>query len=369
MRTLAGATAEPQAAEQITDRVLAHGDCLDITPPELNPPHPDLVRPDGTSVYRPIGSQTYTTHSLLAAENRLLAAARTSVIPPVARGTFARVAALNRGPMDAGQRQLAASFVLSEKLLLAGLGPAGAGKTTAMRLVARAVDAAGGRLIPLAPSSRAAKVLGDDLQRRAHTLHSWLHQRGHAADGKTAGKDFQLRPGDIVLVDEAGMAGTLLLDKVLADAAAAGAVVRLLGDPHQLAAVEAGGALRLIARAGGAVELHQLHRFRVAGEADASLVLRDGEDHRAAFTWYRDKGRIVAGNYEAMCDMVFAAWAKDLNKGLTSLMTAADTATVTALNRRAQAWHIEAGTIDTSQAAPLRAGQRAHVGDVIVTAA
>ncbi|MFF2205185.1 MobF family relaxase [Streptomyces sp. NPDC058145] len=367
MRTLAGATAPPRAAEGITDRVLTHGDCVDITPPEINPPHSDLTRADGTSIYRPIGSQTYTTRSLLAAEDRLLAAARTSVIPPVGRGTFARVAALHRGPMDVGQRALASSFALSDKLLLAGLGPAGAGKTTAMRLVARAVDAAGGRLVPLAPSSRAAKVLGDDLKLRAHTLHSWLHQCARLPDGKQGGEDFRLRPGDVVLVDEAGMAGTLLLDEILADAAAAGAVVRLLGDPHQLAAVEAGGALRLISRAGGTVELDQLHRFRVPDEAEASLVLRDGDDPRTAFTWHRDKGRIVAGTYEAMCDQVFTAWAKDLGKGLTSLMTAGDTATVTVLNRRAQAWHIEAGAVDTSQAAALRAGQHAHVGDVIVT--
>ncbi|MFF2205874.1 MobF family relaxase [Streptomyces sp. NPDC058145] len=366
MRTLAGATTPLHAAEEITDRVLSHGDCVDITPPEINPPHPELTRADGTSVYRPIGSQTYTTHSLLAAENRVLAAARTRVIPTVGRGAFARVAALHRGPMDAGQRALA-SFACSEQLLLAGLGPAGGGKTTAMRLVAAAVDAAGGRLIPLAPSSRAAKVLAGDLQLRAHTLHSWLHQRTRLPDGKQGGEDFRLRPGDVVLVDEAGMAGTLLLDRVLTDAAAAGAVVRLLGDPHQLAAVEAGGALRLISRAGGAVELDQLHRLRVPGEADASLVLRDGDDHRAAFAWYRDKGRIVAGNHDAKSDAVFTAWASDLEKGLSSLMTAADTATVTALNARAQAWHIQAGTVDTSQAAALRASQHAHVGDVIVT--
>ncbi|MFI9019315.1 MobF family relaxase [Streptomyces griseus] len=367
MRTLAGATAAPQAAEEITDRVLAHSDCLDITPPEINPPHPDLQRADGTMVYRPIGSQTYTTHTLLAAESRLLAAARTRVIPTVGRGTFARVAALHRGPMDAGQRALAASFACSEQLLLAGLGPAGAGKTTAMRLVAHAVDAAGARLIPLAPSSRAAKILGQDLGRHAHTLHSWLHQRHRAADAKPVAKDYRLRPGDVVLVDEAGMAGTLLLDRILTDAAAAGAMVRLLGDPHQLAAVEAGGALRLISRAGGATELDQLHRFRVPGEADASLILRDGEDNRAAFDWYRNKDRIVAGTYDAMCDTVFNAWAKDQNKGLISLMTAADTATVTALNLRAQAHHIAAGTLDTRRAAPLRAGQHAHIGDIIVT--
>jgi len=367
MRTLAGATAPADLADAITDQVLADGDCLDITPPEINPPHPDLVRPDGTSIYRPIGSATYTTGSLLAAENRLLAAARTLVIPPVGRATFHRVAALHRGPIDTAQRELARSFVLSEHLLQAGLGPAGSGKTTAMRLVAAAVDAAGGRLIPLAPSSRAAKVLGEDLQRQAHTLHSWLHQRGRAAQGITVENDFRLRPGDVVLIDEAGMGGTLLLDRILADASAAGAVVRLLGDPHQLAAVEAGGALRLIARAGGAVELDRLHRFRTPGEAEASLVLRDGDAPRAVFAWYRDKGRITAGSYEAMCDAVFAAWAADTAAGVTSLMTAADTASVTALNTRAQAWHIAAGNVDIRQAVALRAGQQAHAGDVIVS--
>lgn len=81
--------------------------------------------------------------------------------------------------------------------------PAGAGKTIAMGLVAPAVDAASGRLILLAPSARAAKVLSGDLQRRAHTLHAWLHQRSQAAAG-TVGTDFHLRSGDVVLVVEAG---------------------------------------------------------------------------------------------------------------------------------------------------------------------
>ncbi|MFE5406090.1 hypothetical protein ACFQ9Z_32910 [Streptomyces sp. NPDC056580] len=95
--------------------------------------------------------------------------------------------------------------------------------------------------------------------------------------------------------------------------------------------------------------------------------MRDGDDPRAAFAWYGDKGRIVAGNQDVMSDAVFAAWASDLAKGLSSLVTAADTATVTALNARAQAWHIAAGTVDTRQAAALRASQHAHVGDVIIT--
>ncbi|MFE5406089.1 AAA family ATPase [Streptomyces sp. NPDC056580] len=156
--------------------------------PEINPPHPDLQRADGTSIYRPIGSATFTTRSLRAAGNRLW---RTPEPPrPV----------LPRG--DSPRRRPPAA--------------------------------------------------------RPH-LHSWLHQRTRLPDGKQGGEAFRLRPGDVVLVDEAGMAGTLLLDRVLTDAASAGAVVRLLGDPHPFAAVEAGGALRLISRAGPAVELDQLH--------------------------------------------------------------------------------------------------------------
>lgn len=101
------------------------------------------------------------------------------------------------------------------------------------------------------------------------------------------------------------MAGILLLDELLADAVTAGSVVRLLGDIRQLAAVEAGRVLRLIARAGGAVGLDRLHCFCTPGQADASLPLRDGDDNRAVFDRYRAKGRIVAGTYETMWDAVF----------------------------------------------------------------
>ncbi|WP_326580813.1 relaxase domain-containing protein [Actinacidiphila glaucinigra] len=366
-RTLAGATAPPDAADAIADRALADADCEEVSPPDLHPAHPELTRADGESVYRSIGSRAYTTRSLLAAEERLLAATKTRAAAPVGREVFAGVAARHGGRLDAGQRELAASFAVSDTLLLAGLGPAGSGKTTAMRLLAAAVDAAGGRLIPLAPSARAAGVLGTDLDRPAHTLHSWLRGRELAAQGRPVREAFDLRPGDVVLVDEAGMAGTRLLDKVVADAAAAGALVRLLGDPRQLAAVESGGALRMITAGGGVLELDRLHRFRTDGEAGASLVLRDSDHLGEAFAWYRDRGRITAGTPHRMQQAAFAAWAKDTAAGRSTVMTAPDTATVSALNARAQAWHLDRGTVTAGRSARLRGGLRAHVGDVVVT--
>ncbi len=49
------------------------------------------------------------------------------------------------------------------------------------------------------------------------------------------------------------MAGTLMLDRLIGRARAAGSVVRLLGDDQQLAAVEAGGVLRHLDHEVGAV--------------------------------------------------------------------------------------------------------------------
>lgn len=88
---------------------------------------------------------------------------------------------------------------------------------------------------------------------------------------------FALHPGDVVLVDEAGMADTFLLDQLTQIAASRGAVVRLLGDDRQLSAVESGGALRLIAAQPGTPQLSVLYRFRDPAEAAATLQLRAGD--------------------------------------------------------------------------------------------
>ncbi|MFE0063083.1 MobF family relaxase [Streptomyces sp. NPDC059003] len=366
-RLLAGARAGAGLAQRLTERALSL--CLDLTPPDVHPHHPHLVRADGTSIYRQKDSRTYTTPQVLAAEDALLAAARTQVIPAVTATVFDAVAdhhdAHAEHRLDPGQRALAKAFACSEHLVVAGIGPAGSGKSSALKVVAGALAASGSRLVALAPSRRAAQVLSKDLT-VAHTVHGWVAKRAKAAAGQQVPDDYRLRPGDVVVVDEAGMAGTVRLHRVLDDARAAGAHVRLLGDPAQLAAVEAGGALRLLAREVGAVELSTLHRFRTEGEAAASLAVRDGpaED---AFTWYLDRQRLVGGSREAMLHAVFAAWQHDTERGRTTLMTAADTDTVTALNQRAQAWLAAAGRLDTRRARPLREGLSAHVGDLVVT--
>ncbi|MGW3308271.1 MobF family relaxase [Streptomyces sp. NPDC001073] len=354
--------------DRVAAAVLSPGQSVSINPPELHAPFAPLQRGDGTNVFRRREHELYTSEPILAAEQRIVNAAETSVIPAVSRHTFARVARAFHGPpLDAGQRRLAAEFACSEQLVTAGVGPAGAGKTTALMLAADAVVEGGGRLIALAPSSRAARVISDEVGCTAHTIHGWLDVRARAADeGEEPSEAYALRPGDVVVVDEAGMAGTLRLARIVAEAEAAGAVVRLIGDPAQLAAIESGGVLRWLHATVGVVELERLHRFRTDGEARASLRLREG-DPAEAFGWYLHSGRVRGGAYENMVDEVFAAWQRDTEASVSTLMVADSARAVGDLNARAQAFQLAAGRLDAGREVTVRGGVHAYVGDVLVT--
>jgi energy-coupling factor transporter ATP-binding protein EcfA2 len=117
-----------------------------------------------------------------------------------------------------------------------------------------------------------------------------------------------------------------------------GATVRLLGDPAQLTAVDAGGALRLLEAEVGAVHLHQLHRFTNPDEADSTLALRHGDPSALAF--YQRHHRIHSSSKDAMLEQAYDAWTHDILTGKRSMLIAGTTSDVTALNARARAERI-----------------------------
>ncbi|WP_331762524.1 relaxase domain-containing protein (plasmid) [Streptomyces sp. NBC_01527] len=356
------------ATERVTARALTDATLddpvIDLRPPALVDVHRDQQRADNSSVFLRVEAPAYTTARLMAAEDELLEAADTLVVPAAAGTDLAR-AARGHPHLGAAQLALARSFACGDSLLLAGIGPAGSGKTSAMRLVADTLALSGRRLIALAPSSRAAQALAEDLGAPATTLHSWLDHRTEQAQGR-APERFPLGPGDVIVVDEMGMAGTLNLQRILKEAKAAGAHVRLLGDPLQLSAIDAGGIPRLLDQHSDTVRLDELHRFTTPGEGAATLVLRDG-DPADAFTFHRRHGRIRSGDPAAMLDAVYTAWSADTAAGLKSVMMAPDAATVRELNARAQTDAAARGLLDVTAHRQLRDGTRAHVGDTIVT--
>ncbi|MBS2967160.1 AAA family ATPase, partial [Actinocrinis puniceicyclus] len=198
-----------------------------------------------------------------------------------------------------------------------------------------------------------SQVLAEELGTPAENLHKFLWEwtagphAGVLAEGRGVPLElgfFALGAGDVVLVDEAGMAGTLNLDRLVSIAARRGAVVRLLGDYRQLGAVESGGALRLVARECGAVELSTLYRFADAAEAQATLAIRVGDT--SGLDFYQRHDRVRHGSRQSMTEQAYAGWRADMLAGRTALMAAASNADVAALCARARADRVAVGQVE-----------------------
>lgn len=328
---------------------------------------PALLRSrDGRSVFRRHESEVYTSEAILSAESRLLSDTR------VRRGAALSAAKRNRElrqwerstrrrpggkrvVLDPGQRALVEHFVSCGAAV--GIGPPGAGKSTAMAAVRAVWQSTGGRVVGLAPSAVAAAVLSTELGVRANTIHSFV-------DAYRNGDPVDLRRGDMLLVDEAGMAGTLQLDQVRAAAAEFGAIVRLVGDYRQLCAVEAGGALRLLHTDAGGVELTRLHRFALPEEADAVLKVRVGDE--SAVKFYKTNGRLIGGVGPAVLDRLYSDWKNDRAAGRVSIMMSDTTEVARDLSLRAQAELRAAGHV-AATGIQLGDGATAGVGDQVVT--
>ena len=333
---------------------------INTEPAVMEGPTPKaLQRADGDSIYHVHASTWHTSTTILTAENHLLDAAAMPVQPVVDGEIHDAITAQRATSLDPGQAALARHFTASDRLLAVGVGPAGSGKTAAMAEVAAIVRATGHKVLAVAPSAVAAHGLGDEIGSKAETIEKVLQL---VRDGGDAAA--HLDAGDMLLVDEAGMASTHDLEALTALAERRGAVIRLLGDPHQLSAVEAGGAFRLLVHRTEAAHLSNLWRFADDEEALATLGLREGEP--SALDFYEDAQRLHAGTREELIDQLYAAWQSDVSEGKTSFMLARDNNTVRELSERAQADRATSGDLE-GEAVDLHDGSAARKGDVVVT--
>ncbi|MEJ7832806.1 MAG: MobF family relaxase [Nocardioides sp.] len=334
--------------------------------------HPALRRPDGASVYTVHGSERFTSPRILAAEHRLLAhAAETGapVVPEVYGHLAMLEAAANGTPLNRGQAALVQEMATSGRRVQLAIAAAGTGKTTALRALVSAWTDAGGNVLALAPSAAAAGALTDALGTVRGIHVETLAKLTHTLDTTPPSRPEQLPPwvtaigaSTLVIVDEAGMADTLTLDQVVHHAATRGATTRLVGDDQQLAAIGAGGTLRDIKNRHGALQLDELMRFTNPHEAEATLLLRDGEP--AALDFYLSNDRIHVGDELSILDDVLTAWRHDRTEGLDALMLAPTRDQVRDLNQRAQ--QLLRPDRDGPQAA-LADGLTAGIGDLVIT--
>ncbi|MGD9572386.1 MAG: MobF family relaxase [Thermoleophilia bacterium] len=213
----------------------------------------------------------FTTTSLLDLERDALEiglAGREAGAPRAAPADV--VSALADAPvrLSAEQRSLVATATLSPDRVVCVVGVAGAGKTTALRVVGDALERSGVPVLGAAPSGRAADELARATQIEAVTLHRLLGE-ARRPDG--------LPRGCVLVIDEAGMAETRVLAPVLGLVEEAGGKAVLVGDPAQLPAVGAGGLYATLCDRLGAVHLTENRRQHEPAERYALCRLRGGD--------------------------------------------------------------------------------------------
>jgi len=388
-------------AERTAD--LALGQSLLISAPALHSTPERLRRADGTSRFRAKGHDVYTTTTLLEAEGRLLDAGRHVGAPTITTGTVVAVTEANLPRRDHGlshdQALAIEQIATSGRRLDVLIGPAGTGKSTTMAGLRAAWEAehGAGSVLGLAPSAAAAEVLAGELGIDTENTAKWLFE--HRREAERLGKikelhialrslpnvsgaraplrqrignaeaelaRWRLRADQLVIVDEASLAGTFALDELLGSAATAGAKVVLVGDQGQLSAVEAGGAFAALVRDrdGLAPELTDVRRFHHLWEKRASVELRKGSPD--AIDAYQANERIADGDRDQMLDALYLAWKDDTESGQTSLMLAGDLRTVSELNDRARADRVAAGAVSEHGLTVAGSGT-AGVGDLVIS--
>lgn len=328
---------------------------ISITPDVATPALPELLNPDGSSIYSPPAARLYTSAQVLEAEDLLVDAAHDINLPAATQEIFDTVVGEQELQLDPGQIALAQQVATSDQVLTVGIGPAGAGKTTAMRVATQAIARAGARTWGVTVSAAAAEQLETATGMPSVTIAKWLHEHRQGR--------LHIAPGDVIIVDEAGMASATDLAAITRTARDNGAFVRLVGDDRQLQAIGAGGALKMLTHEADVIRLDQLHRFTDDHEAAASLRLRDQGD----VEWYLAQGRVHGGTAQHTHQRMVQAWAEDLERGDRVLMMATTNSSVDALNLLAQQHRIDEGHVNVSSTITLADGAEAGVGDWILT--
>jgi hypothetical protein len=274
------------------------------------------------------------------------------------------------------------------------VGAAGTGKSATLGALRAAWEAehGPGSAKGLAPSASAAANLAEELGIATENTAKWLFevaQEGsrfteanrlralagelptdasrtitdRAAALESEVEHWKLQAGDLLVLDEAGLASTLDLDRLAAQAREAGAKLLLVGDWAQQGAIGPGGAFALLVEdLGNPPELVEPRRFQEPWERAASTGLRRGSP--AAVDEYLRHDRVSVGDRDKVLVACYEAWRTDLEAGKASLMVAQDNETVAELNRLARAGRVAAGEVAEDGLA-LCDGSVAGVGDIV----
>lgn len=346
--------------------------------------NPDVVR---------VGNDRYSTREMLTLERNLLEkadrlhGAEVRGLPPdivarAARATEKNASRRQGKPVTLSGEQKEALEHITQRSggiqLVSGM--AGTGKTFFLEAAQEAWKRGGRRVLGAALSGKAAQGLQEGSGIQSATLarllmdldNHWLETVGHhlwqltrAMRGKkTWGppERMTLDKNTVLVVDEAGMVGTRMLNALLTAVEKAGAKIVLVGDAAQLQSIDAGGAFHALGKRLGATRLTKIVRQRDEWARRAVHQFAWG-DALGALREYAQRGlfHIADSRPEAVARLI-ADWKEHgVTRPQDCLIFTGTRQERDQLNRLAQEERKKAGKLGKL---PFRiAGERFYLGD------
>ena len=251
-------------------------------------------------------------------------------------------------------------------------GAAGTGKTTTLKATHTVLATQRRRMIVVTPTLKAAEVAARETGAVGHSAAWLIHQHGWRWDDDgnwtrqptTPAVEAQLRAGDLLVVDEAGMLDQDTARALRTIADETGARVGFIGDRHQLPAVGRGGVFdhaTTWTHPRNLVSMDRVQRFTDPKYARVSQHMRVGREADAVFDWLNAHGHIVIHPTDIERTAALARIAAD-----TGDMVLADTRDqVTKLNAAIRQTHdgSDAGAV----VATTGRGEQIGLGDRVAT--
>ncbi|WP_235491960.1 AAA family ATPase [Leifsonia sp. Root112D2] len=295
--------------------------------------------------------------------------------------------------LDIGQLGGAAAIAGSSRVVSV-TGAAGTGKTTMLKVAGAALRRHGHNMIIVAPTKKASSVAGRETNSASSSLHQLLHdygwrwatnqagatewtrlQRGEVDSSsglEYSGPRKQIRSGDRIVVDEAGMLELEAANALLEVLESTGASVAVVGDDYQALPVGHSGAMALFRRrAFDQLELDVIHRFRDPDWAELTSRLRDPEGPEDAGDVADElikAGHVLLANNDAEARQTLVdGWFDAARHRQTVALVTATHAEAQEISEAIQAQRIQRGDITAERSVVGQADQAIFESDIVQT--
>lgn len=205
------------------------------------------------------------------------------VLDRVIREKFPTIEPEQRAALEAATQSRAGVTIIQ--------GVAGAGKSYTMKAARAVYEDQAHRVQGISPTNKAARELSNSTGGMdCNSIESFLSRLKNGS--------MKLSSKDVLIIDEAGMAGSRRFETLMQKAKSANAKVILLGDAKQIQPIEAGQIFGEMHRRFGKEELRKVVRQSDKEEGAALLLLRDGKNRKdfdASVDYLISKDRFFLG--------------------------------------------------------------------------